>query len=113
MRKIVKYDDGTTTVLNTEKDAELYNSPRNPPNTGSRYTSGTDLQVHQTKTHGNQFYLVNWSMWQGTEMTIEAISKEQAIDFLRDNVGDYWGFPDDGDLTTLKEYDIDLMEETA
>lgn len=113
MKKIVVYDDGTTTVLNTKNDTELYTAPRNPPNTGSRYTSGTDLQVHETKTHGNQFYLVNWSMWQGTETTIDIISKDQAIEFVRDQVGDYWGFPSDGDVKILKEYGIDLMEETA
>ena len=113
MKKIVEYPDGSTTVLNTATDAELYNSPRNPPNTGSRYTSGTDLQVHKTRNHGNQFYLVHWSMWQGTETTIEAITKELAINFLRESVGDYWDFPSDGDLEILKQYDIDLMEETA
>lgn len=113
MKKIVKYDDGTTTVLNTQDDDELYNAPLNPPNTGSTYTSGTDLQVHKTKKHGDQFYLKHWSMWQGVETRLEPITKDEAIEFLRNSVGDYWGFPSDKDLENLKAYGIDLMEETA
>ena len=52
-------------------------------------------------------------MWQGTETRIEAISREEAMDFLRESVGDYWDFPSDKDLENLKAYGIDLMEETA
>jgi len=113
MVHIHRFDDGKRAVLSVNKDTDLYSSPRNPPNTGSRYTEGSDLHVHKTKNHGLVFYKYNWSMWQGTESYYEVISKDEAIEFLESVVGDYYGFPDKSDIETLKEFDLDITEETA
>ena len=114
MKKIIKLEDGTCWIANTKTDETLYCAPFNPPNTGQTYTRGTDLYAHQTKKHGVQFYFLDWSMWQGEEEHITPVTREEAIDFLKEQVGDYWGFPKDDTIKMLQEkYDIDLMEETA
>lgn len=114
MKKIIKIEDGTCWVANTETDEKLYDAPCNPPNTGKEYTRGIDLYTHRTKNHGVQFYLLHWSMWQGEEEYIETLTREEAIEFLKDQVGDYWDYPSASTVEMLKEkYDIDLMEETA
>jgi hypothetical protein len=113
MTKVFRLEDGTRFVADVRKDTALYQAPENPPNTGSRYTAGTNLYVHETKSHGNQFYKYRWSMWQGSESVYEYVTKEQAIEFLESVCGDYNGFPDSADTSMLKEYGIDLLEETA
>jgi hypothetical protein len=113
MTRIIRLDDGTRYVADIKKDVQLYNAPSNPPNTGSKYTSGIDLHVHVTKKHGPQFYKYHWSMWQGTESWYQPVSRDEAIEFLEDMSDDYNGFPDEDDLELLKEYGIDLVQETA
>lgn len=114
MKKIVKLDDGSCWVANTKTDEKIYDAPVNPPNTGNAYTRGEDLYVHRTKNHGDQFYVLGWSMWQGEGESITELTKEEAIEFLKDKVGDYWNFPDEKTATTLKEkFGIDVLEETA
>ena len=113
MTKIIRLEDGTKYVANLKKDIKVYAAPVNPPNTGSIYTDGTDLYTHATKTHGYQFYKYEWSMWQGSEDKIIPVTKDEAIRFLESVSDDYNGFPDADDLEELKEYGIDLAEETA
>jgi hypothetical protein len=113
LTKIIRLEDGTKYVASPKKDVHVYAAPQNPPNTGSRYTSGTDLYAHATTKHGYQFYLYDWSMWQGSEDKIIHVTKDEAIKFLESVSGDYNGFPDSDDLEELKEYGIDLAEETA
>jgi len=74
LQKVVKEEDGTRWIANTSADTKLYDAPANPPNTGHEYLTGTDLYAHRTRTHGERFYKLHWSMWQGTESTIEPVS---------------------------------------
>jgi hypothetical protein len=115
MIKIIRNNEGKRVVLDTTKDTILYAAPENPPNTGSKYTSGIDIYVHTTtKSKENFFYKKNWSMWQGVETTLEPFDdKEEAIEYLSDCVSDYWGWPDDADIELLKKYDIELLKEEA
>src|SRR3982751_340776 len=99
MKKVFRNENDKLVVLNTKYDEQLYDSPQNPPNTGTRYTAGTDLYVHVTKNDKQEYYYkYHWSMWQGTEAEIEVISKEEATQFLIDCVGDYYGFPDNAEI---------------
>jgi len=69
--------------------------------------------IYKNKKHGLVFYKYHWSIWQGIESYYEVISKDKAIAFLESVVGDYWGFPDKTDIERLKEFDIDITQETA
>jgi len=112
MRKVFFEPDGTTWIANTKKDEVLYESPVNPPNTGTEYTRGTDLYIHKTKSHGDKFFFYHWSMWQGEEENIVSITKERAQEFLFSVMGDYWDFPSDADKEFLAKYGF-TFEETA
>jgi len=112
MKRVFATEKGTV-VLDSVKDTLLYESPRNPPNTGSVYTRGTDLLVHTSRKGNVFFYLRHWSMWQGEETTLEPVSLEDASEFARSQVGDYWGFGDEEDVKLFEKYGIQLLEETA
>jgi len=113
MQKVIKEQDGTRWIADTKTDIKLYDAPVNPPNTGTTYTSGTDLYAHRTRTHGPRFYKLHWSMWQGTESTIEPVSQVEAQEFLENCVGDYFGFPNKEETELLKEWGFDILTETA
>ena len=113
MQKVIKEEDGTRWIADTKTDVALYQAPHNPPNTGSEYTRGTDLYAHKTKRHGERFYLLSWSMWQGEEPNISVVSREEAEGFLEACVGDYFGFPSEDDMAKLKEWGFDVLVETA
>ena len=106
--KVIKLDDGSRVMLYYRNDIVLYNTPQNPT-----YTKGTDLLVHDTKKHGSVFYKYHWSMRRGPESWYEMVTKEEAVSFLEEMVGDYNDFPDNDDIETLEKYDINLMQETA
>ena len=112
MKHVFKSEQGTV-VLDSSKDTQLYESPHNPPNTGSTYTRGTDLYAHRSRKGNVFFYLIHWSMWQGEETRIQPIDLAEATSFLRAAVGDYWNFGDDDNVKACREFGIELLEETA
>jgi len=77
-------EDGKKIIADMETDVRLYKSPVNPPNTGTRYTRGTDLYAHTTKNGSNYFYIYSWSMWQGEESRVSLISTDDAQAFIAD-----------------------------
>lgn len=114
MQKVIKEEDGSRWIADTKTDTCLYKAPRNPPNTGRSYLTGTDLFVHKTRSHGVKYYFLHWSMWQGSEPKIVPIPRCDAEEYLEGRVGDYFGFPDEEDLETLKEWGFDtILTETA
>jgi len=113
MQRVFKEEDGTRWIADTKTDLALYKAPHNPPNTGSTYTRGEDLYVHKTRSHGLKFYVLSWSMWQGEELNLRPVSREEAESFLEGCVGDYWDFPDEDDKKLLEEYGFKILEETA
>ena len=74
--------DGKKVRVDMSKDIELYISPKNPPNTGTRYTSGTDLYAHKTNKGNWYYYQHKWTMWQGSEEAIVLIDEEDAQEFV-------------------------------
>lgn len=111
--KIFQTEDGKKWIADYKHDTKLYEAPVNPPDTGTRYTRGTDLLAHKTKSGAVFFYKYNWSMWQGEESNYEPVSREEAEKFLVQVTGDYHGFPRAADLAKLKEFGFDLADETA
>jgi hypothetical protein len=84
---ILRTPEGKIVRVNTETDEKLYEAPRNPPNTGTAYTRGTDLYRHVARSGKAYYYLLHWSMWQGEEPSLELISEEKAKNFLIDKAG--------------------------
>jgi len=101
-------------VVTSEKDVCLYSAPRNPPNTGTRYTAGTDLFAHRAKSGKLYFYTYSWSMWQGEEPEYTLVSEEKAKEFILKRAG-LTGWPEISNTEKEKILEIwpDFFEETA
>lgn len=101
-------------VLDTTKDEELYAAPENPPNTGSQYTRGVDLLMHETRKGNKFFYKRYWSMWQGEEGSIELITEQEAIDFfVHKTQQGYIESPHESYIARFAEIFPRALEETA
>ena len=74
--------NGKKVKINPPTDICLYESPVNPPNTGTSYTRGADLFAHRARSGTIYFYLYHWSMWQGEEGSYQLITEENAKKFL-------------------------------
>jgi len=79
---ILMTPEGKKVKINMKEDMRLYDAPHNPPNTGTRYTSGTDLFAHKARSGNWYFYEYQWSMWQGTEPSINLVTEEEAKEFI-------------------------------
>jgi len=113
-RYVFRLDDGKTIVIDPRTDECIYEAPMNPPNTGTRYTRGTDLYLHRTRSGRKVFYLKRWSMWQGEETSYELISEEEAKNFFLERLGmSGWMHPSEEEIQRALELWPDLMEETA
>lgn len=84
--------DNKKVKVDMSTDLELYEAPRNPANTGTRFTSGTDLYAHKTRKGNWFYYQFRWSMWQGTEDRIELIEESEAKDFILEKVSSGNGY---------------------
>lgn len=113
-KKVLRTQDGKKVVIDVSKDSKLYESPVNPPNTGTRYTTGTDLLAHKARSGNVYFYFYRWSMWQGDEDSFELIDKDTAEEFLIKRAGlSGWAGLTEREIERAAEFGIDLMEETA
>jgi len=81
-KKVLRTQDMKKVVIDLSTDTKLYETPVNPPNTGTEYTRGTDLMAHKARSGNVYFYEYFWSMWQGEQEQFELVSKEQAEEFL-------------------------------
>jgi len=114
MKKVLQNPEGKRVVIDTTTDVKLFNAPRNPPNTGTTYTTGTDLYYHKSRKGNDYFYFYSWSMWQGSEDNISLCSKNEAEEFLLSKAGKTgWDCLDETEIENLKEYGFDLLVEDA
>jgi hypothetical protein len=112
--KILKTPDEKRVVVNRETDIVLYDSPVNPPNTGTKYTQGTDLLAHKARSGTVYFYMYHWSMWQGSEDSYELVDADTARNFLLEKAGlTGWAGLDDSDKERALEYFPGIFEEDA
>lgn len=111
---ILKTPEGKKVKLNTQEDEDLYAAARNPPNTGTAYTSGVDLKRHVARSGNPYYYLQHWSMWQGSETWYELISEEEAKEFLLEKAGGtYWTRLSDTERERAEELFPGIFEEDA
>lgn len=114
MSKHIFSDNGKRIVCDTSIDDQIYDAPHNPPNTGTRYTRGTDIYAHKAKSGAVYFYARHWSMWQGEEERVELMGADEVRDFFDARMnGDYHARPSDEEIAKLSEYGIELFDETA
>lgn len=112
--KVLKTPDQKRVVVDRKADIVLYDSPVNPPNTGTTYTSGTDLMAHKARSGTVYFYLYNWSMWQGSEDSYELVGPDVAREFLLQKAGlAGWAGLDEKDKERAEEYFPGIFEEDA
>jgi len=79
---VLKTPDGKKVVVNRQTDECLFKAARNPPNTGTAYTTGEDLYRHVSRKGNVYYYTFSWSMWAGSTDSYELITEEQAKLFL-------------------------------
>lgn len=82
MSIVLMTPEGKKVVINRSTDEQLYDAPNNPPNTGTRYTSGTDLYAHKARSGTWYYYTYAWSMWQGTEDEYALTTEDEAREFI-------------------------------
>lgn len=113
-KHVLQTPEGKRVVIDPVLDPCLYSAPVNPPNTGTTYTSGTDLYAHKARSGQWYYYHKHWSMWQGTETHWELVDKQEAEQFLLCLAGLDWPAGiDEADLKELAEYGFNLLTETA
>ena len=110
MNIILITDDGKKVKIDTSSDVKLYSSPHNPPNTGTRYTAGTDLYFNRARSGNEYFYTYDWSMWQGSEDSYNLISKDEAEVFLLSVWNSQYGYLE---MEEIKKLFPDIDEEDA
>jgi len=114
MDRVLITDDGKRVIVNTKTDVCLYETPCNPPNTGTDYTRGTDLYAHRARSGNVYFYLHHWSLWQRESSWLELVDRHEALDFLLEkarltNVAAM----DEDEIEKAKEFGFNILEETA
>lgn len=106
--------EGKRVVCDTNDDLQIYIAPRNPPNTGTKFTRGTDIYAHTAQSGTVFFYAQNWTMWQGEDESVELMTVEEVKDFFAGRLnGDSYGRPSETEISQLSDFGIELFEETA
>jgi hypothetical protein len=82
METILRTPEGKKVAIAPNNDTCLFSAPHNPPDTGTAYTSGTDLYAHKARSGKVYFYSYCWSMWQGTESYYNLLTESEAKEFL-------------------------------
>jgi hypothetical protein len=113
MTKILFLPDGSRFVASLKSDIKVYDHPSNDPS-GRDFREGTDLLAHKTQRHGWVYYTYFWSRYQGVPDSFDVVSKDEAIRFIAEHSDDVWGWPEEGDLETIREVGLaEALEETA
>lgn len=73
-------------VVISRNDVKLYSAPHNPPNTGTAFTSGSDLLVHKARSGSLYYYTYYWSMWQGDSDSATLVTEDEAKKFIMEKV---------------------------
>ena len=106
--------EGKKVKIDTDEDVCLYKSPVNPPNTGTEYTRGRDLYVHESKSGNIYFYVHNWSMWEREEDHLFLVSKEAAKTLLLQKAAIIgWGEFSKEEIERAEQYFPGIFEEDA
>ena len=114
MKRVLITPDSKRVVVDITTDVCLYQSPVNPPNTGTDYTRGTDLYAHKARSGNFYFFKSHWSLWQREDDSLELISRSEAESFLVEKaslVGH--GSLDDSEIALISDFSFDIFQESA
>jgi hypothetical protein len=112
MAIILMTPEGKKVAINPAVDPEIHSAPHNPPNTGTSYTSGTDLLAHKARSGKVYFYTYHWSMWQGSQDSYQLLTEAEAKQFLLD-LAEGTGYNGLSDRERAEEYFPGLFDEDA
>lgn len=114
MSIVLKTPEGKKVVVDISHDDCLYESPKNPPNTGSTYTRGTDLYAHKARSGAMYYYSYSWSMWQGEEQSYQLMTEDGMKGALIDAAGCSGpGRMSDGEKEDIVKYFPGIFDEDA
>jgi TRAP-type uncharacterized transport system substrate-binding protein len=114
MATILMTPEGKKVAITKKTDVNIYESPRNPPNTGTAYTAGTDLYAHKARSGKTYFYTYSWSMWQGSQDNYELLTDGEAKQFLLQKAqGTGYNGLDHSEKELAEEYFPGLFDEDA
>jgi hypothetical protein len=113
--KILKTPENKKIVINPETDIKMYDAPANPPNTGTNYTTGTDLYCHVERSGKRYYYTYRWSMWQGSVSSYKLLTDDEAKEFLLDIAGisNEWVYLSEKEAERAKEHFPGIFDEDA
>ena len=114
MTIVLKTPEGKKVVVSIKEDNCLYESPNNPPNTGSSYTRGTDLYAHKARSGTMYYYSYSWSMWQGEEASYQLMTPDEMREALIGAAGYSGpGRMSDGEREDILNYFPGIFDEDA
>ena len=114
MSIVLKTPDGKKVVVDISHDECLYSSPHNPPNTGTRYTAGTDLYAHRARSGTTYYYSPFWSMWQGTEAEFNLLTSDEMKELLVNHASDAGpGSMSTNEIATAEKHFPGIFDEDA
>jgi len=114
MSIVLMTPEGKKVVITRSTDEQLYDAPNNPPNTGTRYTAGTDLYAHKARSGTWYYYTYTWSMWQGTEDEYALITEDEAREFILRKASDAGhGRLSDDERETCEKHFPGIFDEDA
>jgi hypothetical protein len=106
--------DGKKVAIDMNVDACLFEAPRNPPDTETRYTRGTDLYAHKARSGNWYFYTFSWSMWQGEESVYTLVDEDEARALVLERAGKSgWEALSDAEKRRTIAIWPDIFDETA
>ena len=97
--------DGKKAIVNSRTDETIL-EVGDRAGTDRWYDSfrGTDLKAHVTKNGRTVYYLYHWTRYQDEADTIEAVTKEQALDWLMER----YHFADESDIEAAAKYGLEV-----
>lgn len=111
---VLKTPEGKKVVVNRSHDEKVYEAPHNPPNTGTKYISGTDLYVHEAGSGKRYYYSYYWSLLQGEEPEYTLLTEKEVKEILIAHAGkEGYGGLKDCDVETAECYFPDIFDEDA
>jgi hypothetical protein len=98
--------DGKKAIVNTGTDETILEVGDGVETDKWSDTRGTDLMVHVTNNGRIAYYLYHWTRWQGERNSIEAATKEQALDWLME----HYDFATESALARAAKYGLEVHE---
>ena len=114
MSIVLMTPEGKKVVVNRSTDEQLYDSPNNPPNTGTRYTAGVDLYAHKARSGTWYYYTYAWSMWQGHEDEFTLVTEDEAKGFILEKAAEAGhGAMNTGEMEICEKHFPGVFDEDA